>query len=188
MEPSARPKAVSVLGWVFLVVSGLFFLRSALNLVAFEMLRWQAPELFDRVNVLARPWVPEFLLRHTGAVYLAQMAIAVAAALLAWGFLALKPWARRCLQALSWLLLALDAGFAAFWAKLWAGRGGEPGKFPPMSTHFGKLLYGGLLIFAVWAAVLGVVLFLLQSTAVRAAFERRSSEVGSPEVASSKKA
>ena len=177
-EPAQRPRAVTVLGWVFLVVSVLYFLRSALNLMIFEVVQAAAPELILRLSVVSRPWVPEWMFRHSGAIYLCQAAVSAAVAVCAWGFLALKPWARRSLQIVCWLLLALDAGLAFFWVRLWTGFGERAAAFPSTSSRHGQMLYAGLFIFAGWAALVSLALFFMRSRAVRLAFAAPSSAAG----------
>lgn len=175
-ELSERPKAVTVIGWVFLVASLLYVLRSALNLIILEILQATAPELLLRLAVLSRPWVPEWLLRNTGAIYAGQVAFSIAVAYCAWGFLALKPWARRFLQVICLVLLAFDAGFAVFWLGLWTGAGGgRVAALPSTASRHGQILYSGLLVLATWAVLLGLALFFLQSAAVRGAFTPRLS-------------
>ena len=125
-QPVERPRTVTILGWTFLVVSVLLFLRSAINFLIFAVLESQASELLSRLNAAARPFVPEWMLQHVGAIWAGQAVLAGLVALTAWSFLSLKPWARLCLQGVCWVALALIACGATVWILLDGARRRRP--------------------------------------------------------------
>jgi hypothetical protein len=168
-QPVERPRTVTILGWTFLVVSVLLFLRSAINFLIFAVLESQASELLSRLNAAARPFVPEWMLQHVGAIWAGQAVLAGLVALTAWSFLSLKPWARLCLQGVCWVALALIACGATVWIRFWTAHGAAA--LPPTAPRHGQILFGGLSILATWAVLLGVALYFLRSAAVRRAFE-----------------
>ena len=172
-QPVERPRAVTILGWAFLVVSVLAFLRSAIDLLILEVLTSQAPELLSRLHSAARPFVPEWVLRHGDAIYAFEALLAVFVAVTAWSFLSLKPWGRLCLQAVCWAGLSFAACAATVWTRFWAAHGG--GSAPALAgPRHGQILYGGLSILAAWAVLLSLALYFLRSATVRLAFETRS--------------
>jgi len=174
-QPDERPRTVTILGWAFLVVAVLAFLRSAINLLILAVLESQASELLARLNAVARPWAPDWVLHHADAIYACQAALALLVGVSAWGLLALKPWARLALESLSWVLLSLDAAFAAIWIRIWTGGRVpvSPG-LPSAASHHTQILYLGLAIFGIWAFLFGVTLYFLRSAPVRLAFAPRS--------------
>lgn len=173
-QPVERPRAVTILGWAFLVVSVLAFLRSAINFLIFAVLESQASELLSRLSAAAGPFVPEWVLRHVGAIWAGQAILAAFVAATAWSFLSLKPWARLCLQALCWTGLSVVACAATLWARFWVAHGAASATLPSTTSRHGQILLGGLSILAAWALLLGLALYFLRSATVRLAFEARS--------------
>jgi hypothetical protein len=170
-QPVERPRVVTILGWAFLVVSVLLFLRSAINFLIFEVLESQAGELLSRLSAAARPFVPEWMLRHASAIWAGQAVLAALVAATAWSFLSLKPWARLCLQGLCWAGLALLSCVATLWVRVWSAHGAAFAAAPSMASRHGQILYGGLAILGAWALLLGLALYFLRSAPVRLAFE-----------------
>jgi hypothetical protein len=173
-QPVERPRAVTILGWAFLVVSVLAFLRSAINVLILAVLESQASELLSRLSAAAGPFVPEWMLRHAGAIWACQAVLAALVAATSWSFLSLKPWARLLLQGICWAGLSLVACAATLWTRVWTAHGAASSAVPSMALRHGRILYGGLSILAAWAVLLALALYFLRSATVRLAFERRS--------------
>ena len=173
-QPVERPRVVTILGWVFLVASVLLFLRSAINLLIFEVLKSEASELMATLSSSARPWVPPWMLENVVAIWAGQAVLAVFVGASAWSFLALRPWARISLQALCWAGLAFAAAAATFWTRFWGVHGSAASALPSAASRHGQILYLGLSIFAMWALLFGLALYLLRSATVRLAFEPKS--------------
>ena len=172
-QPVERPRAVTILGWAFLVVSVLAFLRSAINVLILLVLESQASELLSRLSAAAGPFVPEWVLRHTRAIWAGQAVLAALVAAAAWSFLSLKPWARLCLQGLCWAGLSLVACVATLWTRVWTAHGAASTAIPQTATRHGQILTVGLSILGAWAVLLGLALYVLRSAPVRLAFQRR---------------
>ena len=123
--PAARPRSVTVVGTVFLVLASLRFLL--------DLLGWIVWKLGDAGPVVAfflprggRVLVPvDSVLRHFPTVLALQATVAACVAGISIGFLRLRPWARPALEFVAWIALAVItavAGALAFeWTRLAAG-------------------------------------------------------------------
>ncbi len=168
-EEPIRPRAVTVIGWLWLVFAVLLLFRSVVNLVVWRILEPDMPELLalDGASPLQLPFLRP-LLEHVTAIQAAQAIVASAVIFLSIELLRLRPWARVAFQALCWLVIATVAFFAAFWVWLW-GRLAALSETPARSLENIGILAGLAFCFAV-AAGMAVMIALLRGSRVRAAF------------------
>ena len=172
-EGTERPRSVTVLGWLWLVVAVFGLGKALVNLAVWKVLEPAAPSLFgnlaDRVPRLPflRP-----LLSHLTLVISAQALWWAAVVVAAIGLLRLRRWARVTIQGVCWALLAYILGFAVFWATLWPEvpvRGASAAS--PATFRAGE--FAGLLaVSAFVGAALITMIVLLRSRKVREAFAR----------------
>ena len=156
-----RPRSVNVVGGAFLALSSLRFLD--------DLIGWVVWQLGDPAPVIAfflprreHGFVPvDWVMRHFPTVVAVQGTIAACVVGISIQFLRLRPWARRALEVVAWLglavTLALGTGFA--WA---SARTPRSGNFAPVLV--GLLVTGLLLVAAIRA---------MRRPEVRAAFAAR---------------
>ena len=171
VEETKRPTAVSVIGWLWLVVGVLLFGRSMLNVVLWKIAQAQSPELLQEYGQRAeRLWILGQFFRHAVAINVLEGMFGAAAGLIAWGFLQLKSWARPALEAASWILLAFLSVGVAFFFKYWPvleALAPDPGLTSERRLRF---VYGAFGVAGLLIAGTLVMLGLLRSRGVRAAF------------------
>jgi hypothetical protein len=171
-EPEeSRPKAVTAIGWLWVVLGVLFLLRTLVNMIVWRMLK---PDMLGFLETFGGvpPTQQRFLrplFEHLGALLTSEAILFAAVIVVAMGLLRLRPWARVGMQAICWLLLAAVAAFGAFWVWLC----GSVAAAVPSSaaSSFGRFgLVAGLAFCLAVAAGLAVMIGLLASTRVREAF------------------
>ncbi len=155
-----RPRSVNVVGGAFLALSSIRFLL--------DLIGWVVWKLGNAGPVVAfflprgdHGFVPvDWVMGHFPTVVAVQGTIAACVAGISIQFLRLRPWARRALELVAWLALAvtvaLGTGFAWVWARL-----PRSGNFAPVLA--GLLVAGLLLVAAIRA---------MRRPEVRAAFRR----------------
>jgi len=173
-EEPQRPKAVTVIGWIWVVVGGLYLLRSVVDLVMWKALQPAAPALLREVERqdpelrFLRP-----LFEHLTGVKIAQVVAGAAVVLLAFQFLRLRPRARVGIQIVCWIVLGYVVSFAALWVVIWARALALAPGDPRFSGSHGQITLGlGLGVSVAFATGLIVMIVLLRSSQVRHAFER----------------
>ncbi len=123
--PAARPRSVTIVGTVFLLLASLRFLL--------DLLGWIVWKLGNAGPVVAfflprggRGLVPvDSVIRHFPTVLAVQGTVAACVAWISLDFLRLRPWARPALELVAWVALAVItavAGALVFeWTRLAAG-------------------------------------------------------------------
>jgi hypothetical protein len=170
-EETSRPKAVTVIGWLWLVLGVLFLFRALVNMVIWRILK---PDMlgflaaFGQVSPsqqrLLRP-----LFEHLTALQTCEAILSVAVIVVAFQLLRLRPWARVGMQAACWLVLVYVVALAAFWVWLW---GSVATAAPPShASAIGRIgLIGGLAVLLAAAGGLVAMIMLLGGSRVREAF------------------
>lgn len=174
-ERAERPKAVTIIGRLWLVVAVFSFCKVLVNLAVWKVLQPDAPSLFGDLAAQA-PALPFLrpLLAHLTALMSAQALWWAAVGVSAFGLLRLRPWGRVAIQGICWALLAYAAGFGVFWATVWPTLPVRGESVPAFAaTSYRALgLAGGLAACAAVAAGLITMIVLLRKPRVREAFER----------------
>jgi hypothetical protein len=171
-EPEeSRPKAVTVIGWLWVVLGVLFLLRALVNMILWKILK---PDMLGFLETFAGvpPAQQRFLrplFEHLGALQTIEATLSAAVIVIAFRLLRLRPWARVGMQVVCWLVLAAVAAFGAFW--VWLCRSvaaAVPSSAASSFERFG--LVAGLAFCLAVAAGLAVMIALLSSSRVREAF------------------
>ena len=175
-EGAERPKAVTIIGRLWLVLAVLFFCKAVVNLAIWMVLKPDAPNLVREALAnapklsFARP-----LLSHITAVITAQALWWVFVGVAAVGLLRLRPWARLAIQGVCGLLLVYLLGAETFWAAVWPTLPSQNARVVALGTSYRALaLVAALSAGAAVGAGLIWMIFLLRGPRVRAAF--RSSQ------------
>lgn len=165
-----RPKAVTVIGWLWLVLAVLFLFRAIVNMVVWKILKPDMPSVlrtFGGEPVPLQRFLP-VLFEHLTALQTTEAILSAAVIVLAIQLLRLRPWARAGVQVLCWLGIAYLAAFSAFWVWLW---GKIAASAPAPATSFERFgLPAGLAVCLAAAAGLAVMIASLRSQHVRDAF------------------
>jgi len=115
-----RPRAVTVIGAVWLIFGVLRVLSGLLGLAIWRLGGLQ--EMSARkgfFSELPGGWVLRLGFRHFGASLLLQIAVGIAIAISAYALLRLSPWARPVIEAFCWLGLTFVVCFAGMWVLFW---------------------------------------------------------------------
>jgi len=173
-EDPERPRAVTVIGWIWIVVGGLYLLRSVVDLVMWRALQPAAPALLREVE--SRDPELRFLrpmFEHLTEIKIAQLIGGVAVVFLAYRFLRLRPRARLGIQIVCWIVLCYVLGFGALWIRIWTRALALAPDDPRFAGSHGRIsLALGLGLSAALATGLIVMIVLLRSSQMRYAFER----------------
>jgi hypothetical protein len=172
-EAPERPRAVTVIGWLWLVLAGAVFLRAVMDLVLWKILQPAMPSLLHLVTErepemrLLGPLFQLYSLFKT-----VEAVLAAAVGISAYFFLRLRPWARIALQTVSWLVLFYGACFAGLWIAIWRRPVADEAARGVLSLQSrGALgLLAGLLAALVLVAGMIVLIRFLRSPRIRAAF------------------
>ena len=174
-EEPDRPKAVTIIGWVWIVLAVIFLLKALTNLIAWAILHSASPGLLRQAEgQLAQTPFLVPVARHAGALFAGQALLWAVVGVCAWNLLRLRRWARVATQAVCWLNLVYVATFLVFWAKLWPKMAAEDPSIT--ESHRSLALFGGIGACILLGAALGVMLRFLRSTGVRTAFAKPPSE------------
>ena len=181
-EGAGRPRAVTVIGRLWLVVAVLSFCKALVNLAVWKVLQPDAPSLFgDVVAQSQRFWLLRPLFAHLTTLMTAQALWWAAVGVSAFALLRLRLWARVAIQGVCWALLVYAAGFEVFWAVVWPtlpARGAGAVAFGASYRTLAQV--GGLTACAAVSAGLIWMIVLLRRPRVRAAF--RAGQVDSAPV------
>ena len=172
-EEPERPKAVTVIGRLAMVLAAISFFRSIANLILWSILEPAMPSLFNlAVTQEPQTWFLQPPFRHYTAWETARAVLAAAVGVSAYFFLRLRPWARLAIQAVCWLVLAYAAAFAVFWARVWGRIFAEAVATRSLSVRsYGTVSFlVGVAVCMAVVAGLAVVISLLRSSRVKAAF------------------
>jgi hypothetical protein len=170
--PPVRPRIVTIVGWVWLILGTFRFLNGVLALIVWKvggidrlpLFRFQSEGMQVRVAGL------ETLMSNAVPMFVAQILVAAAVAWTAFELLRLKRWARPALQAIAGLGILLTAGIAVYVYLATANMSGLAG------TERDEVRTAGIaaaaLISVLGFAFFGITIWLLGRPAVRRAFEK----------------
>lgn len=159
-----RPTVVTILGVLWLVIALLMFCSSSLALATWHLADMEVHEPAQMDSELAMPW---WIFRYYSLLAGAEIVVALTAGVAALKLLRLRTWARRALQMLSWLGLAIVASLAVFQASVFLKLSGLDE--PIFSTFFVVALLMGVVIMA---TPLVLTIWALGRPEVKAAFYR----------------
>jgi hypothetical protein len=176
-EPdSERPRAVTIIGRVLLVLAVILVAKSLLDLVVWKVLQPAVPLLVQLGGQAPPSRIFDPLLAHLTEIKLAQALGWTAVAVAAFYFLRLRRWARVAVQAICWIGLAYVSCVGVVWAAAYSRipAAGVAAHSSALPAHRTLLFLGGLLVCAVLIAGLTATIVLLRSADVRRAFAVRS--------------
>lgn len=169
-EPE-RPRAVDVIGWIWLVLGALAFLKDILDLIVWITIRPAISSLFGaatdqspQVRIL-RP-----LLAHLGEVKAAQALLALLIVLAAIAFLRCRAWGRVGMQVACALALLYILCFGVLWSMSFAR--GMTAAVVSMLASSRIALGAGLSFLALLAAAFVAMLATLSSFGFRDAYRK----------------
>jgi hypothetical protein len=171
-DGAERPRAVTIIGRLWLVLAVLLFCKAVVNLAIWKVLQPDAPSLIG--DALANAPKLSFLrpiLSHITAVIAVQALWWIFVGAAALGLLRLRPWARLAMQGVCGFLLLYFLGFEMFWALVWPNlpSGSARGVALGVSSRLVALV-AGLTVCAAASAGLIWIIVLLRRPRVRAAF------------------
>ena len=166
-----RPRSVTVIGWLWLIVGVLVLCRTVVNMVVWKFLR---PDLLAVLESFGE--VPErqqrllrLLLDHLTTIQAYEAIFSAAVILIALRFLRLRPWARAAMEAVCWIVLVFVGLFGVFWVWLCGGvAAASPSPSARSLETIGLPL--GLAVCLAAAVGLAVTIARLRSSRVRGAF------------------
>lgn len=170
-EETPRPRAVTVIGWLWLVLGFLFLARALVNMVVWKMLQ---PDFLAFVDAFGDVPTPQRrLLRplfdHLTALQAGEAVLSAAVIVIAIALLRLRPWARVGMQAVCWMVLVWVAAFGAFWVWLWQSvAAAVPASHASSFATIGLTV--GLAVCLAGAAGLVAMIASLRGPRVRSAF------------------
>lgn len=177
-EERKRPRSVTLIGRVWLVLAVLYMLRSLVNLIFWKLLQMGAPGLLRSVAEQSPyAWFLRPLFRHLAALMSVQVIASALVGFSAYQLLRLRPWARVAMQVVCWFALAFLGSFTAFWAWFWPkAAAAQAATDPSFSEHsYGEIgLLAGVVICLAVCAGLAVMIALLRGSKVREAFRSPS--------------
>ena len=171
-DRSPRPRAVSIIGWIWLVAAALRFLNALLGLLVWKVggmdrlafLRFQAEGVRIRIAGM------ETFVKHADAILGAQIVVAGAVVWLAVELLRMKPWARPAMQAVAGAGILLTVGIAVYVYSATANMAGAEGEKADQVRIAG--LAAAALITVLGSAFFGITIWVLSRPAVRRAFAK----------------
>ena len=156
-EAGELPKAVTVIGAVWLILGVLRFFGGLLGLIL-----WKVGGMKDLLagpkpfSGLPMERVLRWAFRNFGVEVTVQMLVGLAVVVCAVGLLRRHPWARPAVETLCWLGLIFIFCFSVFWVFLWTNVLGaaaaEPPSMRPLSVGL-TLLINGVVAFAFVAMI-----------------------------------
>jgi hypothetical protein len=171
-EGAGRPKAVTIIGRLWLVLAVLLLCKALVNMAIWKVLQPEAPSFIG--DALAQTASFRFmrpLLTHITAVITAQALWWTFVGVAAFGLLRLRPWARVAIQGVCGFLLVYATGFEVFWAVVWPTLPVRRATVVALGTSYQTLaLVAGLTVCAAMSAGLIWMIVLLRGSKVRAAF------------------
>jgi hypothetical protein len=175
MEPAAKkPTSVTVIGWIFIVVSGLMLLSGAMGLVSFSLMKKMSGGEFPPM-VEGMPGAfkaSAFMFKHFGLIAFLQILFAGFSLFAGIQFLRLRSWARTALEVIAWLGLTYIIGFGIFWIISWvsitSAIPAEGAAAPPAAFNIIGAIMGAVVI-AIFAVPAIVIIIFLRKPEVRRA-------------------
>lgn len=179
-ERPVRPRAVTIIGRLWLVLAVLFLCKAVVNLAVWKVLQPDAPSLVrDALTNAPKLSFMRPLLSHITAVITAQALWWIFVGVAAFGLLRLRPWARVAIQAVCVFLLVYFLGFEMLWAAVWPNLPSQSARAVALGTSYRSLaLVAGLSVGAAVGAGLIWMIVLLRAPRVRAAFQNGPSDSG----------
>lgn len=168
-EGAERPRAVTVIGRLWLVVAVLLLGKALVNLAVWTVLKPDAPSFIK--DALAQ--TPRFqpLFAHLTTVMMIQALWWIFVGIAAFALLRLRPWARVAIQWVCCFLLVYSVAFEIFWAAVWPNLpAGNAGAMTLEASYRTVGLVAGLAVGAAAATGLIWMIVLLRGPSVRAAF------------------
>ena len=171
-EGAERPRAVTVIGRLWLVVAVLLLGKALVNLAIWTVLKPDAPSFIrDALAQTPRFRLLQPLFAHLTVVMLLQALWWAFVGVAAFALLRLRPWARVTIQGVCWLVLVYSMAFEIFWAAVWPTLpAGSAGAMPLGASYRTVALIAGLTVGAAGCAGLIWMIVLLRGPRVRAAF------------------
>lgn len=173
MEPerSPRPRAVSIVGWVWFVAAALRSVNALLGLIVWKVggldrlpfLRFQAEGVRIRIAGM------ETFVDHAVPILVAQIVAAAAVAWVAWELLQLKRWARPALQAIAGLGILVTVAIAIYVYNAAMTMADAQG--PQADEIRTAAMAAAAVITLLGTAFFGITIWTLGRPAVRSAFE-----------------
>jgi hypothetical protein len=167
----ARPRAVSILGWIWLVAAALQCVEGLIGLAVWKFagLEEGLPALGIRAeNVQVQLAHLGGVLRYALPVILARIVLAAAAAWAAFELLRLKPRGRRAILAISTLGIVLAIGVGVFVYLTTARVSGLEGAEKDEVLLAGAAV--GAFVALLFSSFFGTTIYVLNRPAVRTAF------------------
>ena len=174
--PRERPRTVTVVGWIWLVAATLRFLNGVLGLFVWKVggLDRGLPFLALRSSQLKlRILGLDTMMRHAAGILVLQVLVAAALGYAAFELLRQKAWARRVVEAASWLGIAVMAGVGAY---VYASTVQVALESPEAASEIRAAgIAAGVFVALLGAVFFGGTIFLLRRPDVRRAFEAPAS-------------
>ena len=165
---SQRPRAVTLIGRIWLVLAVLSLLRSVGNLIFWTVLRPAMPSLVEALNDKdPRTLFLGPILAHFVSLNVTLAVLSLAVGVCAWQLLRMRSWARPVIQAISVLALVYVVCLGLLWALAWMR---VPAESAWRAPNHGLLLAAGLALSLLFAAGFASMITSLQSRRVREAF------------------
>jgi hypothetical protein len=169
-EPPPRPKAITVIGRIWLVAAIIMFLLAVVDFIVWAVLRPALPTLIEfasrrdpRLRLLA-PFVGYY-----AAAKAIESVFAAAAGVCAYYFLRLRCWARAALEAASWIYLLYLCGFAYFSYRIWRRAMLDP-SFAASAQYSPERFARAVGVEVLFMAGLVTMIVFLRSRKLRSAF------------------
>ena len=119
-EDAERPRAVTVIGRLWIVVAVLLVGKALVNLAVWTVLKPDAPSFIkDALAQTPRFRLARPLFAHLTTVMMIQALWWIFVGIAAFALLRLRPWARVAIQGVCWFLLVYSVAFEIFWAAVW---------------------------------------------------------------------
>lgn len=169
--PPERPRAVTIVGWIWLVAAALRFVNGLLGLVVWKVggLDRGLPFLPERMGgVEVRVVGMEAMMGRATEILVAQVLVSGFVAFAAFELLRLKAWSRTAIDAVSWLGIAGMAGLGVY---VYASTARLALESPAEAATIRMAGAGaGVFIAVLGAAFFGGTIYFLRRADVRRAF------------------
>lgn len=181
-DPHARPTAVTVLGWVFVVFSLISVIGSAFALIAVQLMSRFEPN--GEFPPKAESFPPGFsmfswMFEYFNELIIVQLLLAIFSVYAATRFLKLRGWARTFFEAVNWIGIVWTLIFGVIFGFAWVGLSlgmpdpNQPESVPPAGLFAAFGVFVSICAVLFNCALPGVIIWLLRSRFVRPAFERQ---------------